>query len=177
MSGGVPCEPVERATMHWNDSWRRTTPTSGSCSRSATTSPAPSRPWSQRYQDRLVGILFHLVGNIEEAEDLSQDVFLRIYKPARATGPGPSSRPGCSRSPTTWRSTTCGEGPPPVRAHGRRGHRLAAHLADRPRARRRGRARRPPDAQSRALGDRPRRPGASRARTRRWPSCSTSSRT
>src|SRR3954470_18555820 len=34
----------------------------------------------QRYQNRLVGILFHLVGSREEAEDLSQDTFLRIYK-------------------------------------------------------------------------------------------------
>jgi RNA polymerase sigma-70 factor (ECF subfamily) len=34
----------------------------------------------ERYQNRLVGILFHLVGKIEEAEDLCQEVFLRIYK-------------------------------------------------------------------------------------------------
>jgi RNA polymerase sigma-70 factor (ECF subfamily) len=41
----------------------------------------------QRYQDRLVGILFHLVGNIQEAEDLSQDVFLRIYKARKGYRP------------------------------------------------------------------------------------------
>lgn len=57
----------------------------------------------QRYQDRLVGILYHLVGSLEEAEDLSQDVFLRIYKAPRAIGREPSSRRGCSRSPTTLR--------------------------------------------------------------------------
>src|SRR5271165_5898364 len=34
----------------------------------------------ERYQNRLVGILFHLVGNREESEDLCQEVFLRIYK-------------------------------------------------------------------------------------------------
>jgi RNA polymerase sigma-70 factor (ECF subfamily) len=34
----------------------------------------------ERYQNRLVGILFHLVANVEEAEDLCQEVFLRIYK-------------------------------------------------------------------------------------------------
>src|SRR5580700_7865528 len=34
----------------------------------------------ERYQNRLVGILFHLVGNREEAEDLAQEVFLRIYQ-------------------------------------------------------------------------------------------------
>ena len=57
----------------------------------------------ERYQNRLVGILFHLVGNIEEAEDLCQEVFLRIYRARKGYRPGPSSRPGCSRSPTTWR--------------------------------------------------------------------------
>jgi RNA polymerase sigma-70 factor (ECF subfamily) len=41
----------------------------------------------QRYQDRLVGILYHLVGNLEEAEDLSQDVFLRIYKARKGYRP------------------------------------------------------------------------------------------
>ena len=55
------------------------------------------------YQHRLVGIFFHMVGNIDEAEDLSQEVFLRVYKAPKATGPRPSSRRGCSRSPTTWR--------------------------------------------------------------------------
>ncbi|MGO9598701.1 MAG: RNA polymerase sigma factor [Isosphaeraceae bacterium] len=40
-----------------------------------------------RYQDRLVGILFHLVGSLEEAEDLSQEVFLRIYKARRGYRP------------------------------------------------------------------------------------------
>ena len=32
------------------------------------------------YQHRLVGIMHHLVGNSEEAEDLAQEVFLRIYR-------------------------------------------------------------------------------------------------
>jgi RNA polymerase sigma-70 factor, ECF subfamily len=41
----------------------------------------------RRYQDRLVGILFHLVGGLEEAEDLSQDVFLRIYKARKGYRP------------------------------------------------------------------------------------------
>jgi RNA polymerase sigma-70 factor (ECF subfamily) len=40
-----------------------------------------------RYQDRLVGVLFHIVGNLEEAEDLSQDVFLRVYKARRGYRP------------------------------------------------------------------------------------------
>ena len=41
----------------------------------------------RRYQDRLVGILYHLVGSPEEAEDLSQDVFLRIYKARKGYRP------------------------------------------------------------------------------------------
>src|SRR5947209_5550594 len=34
----------------------------------------------ERYQHRLVAILHHLVGSAEEAEDLAQDVFLRVYR-------------------------------------------------------------------------------------------------
>jgi RNA polymerase sigma-70 factor (ECF subfamily) len=33
-----------------------------------------------RYQTRLVGIMHHLVGNADEAEDLAQEVFLRVYR-------------------------------------------------------------------------------------------------
>ncbi len=41
----------------------------------------------ERYQNRLMGILFHLVGNREEAEDLCQEVFLRIYKARKGYRP------------------------------------------------------------------------------------------
>lgn len=34
----------------------------------------------EQYQHRLVGIMTHLVGNAEEAEDLAQEVFLRVYR-------------------------------------------------------------------------------------------------
>jgi RNA polymerase sigma-70 factor (ECF subfamily) len=34
----------------------------------------------ERYQKRLVGILQHIVGNAEEAEDLAQEVFMRVYR-------------------------------------------------------------------------------------------------
>ena len=34
----------------------------------------------QRYQNRLVGVMHHLVGNATEAEDLAQEVFLRVYR-------------------------------------------------------------------------------------------------
>jgi RNA polymerase sigma-70 factor, ECF subfamily len=34
----------------------------------------------EQYQQRLVTIMHHLVGNREEAEDLAQEVFLRVYR-------------------------------------------------------------------------------------------------
>src|SRR5205807_4591726 len=33
-----------------------------------------------RYLSRLVGIMHHLVGNADEAEDQAQEVFLRVYR-------------------------------------------------------------------------------------------------
>lgn len=41
----------------------------------------------ERYQHRLVGVLAHLVGRPEEAEDLAQDVFLRIYRARKGYKP------------------------------------------------------------------------------------------
>jgi RNA polymerase sigma-70 factor (ECF subfamily) len=34
----------------------------------------------EKYQHRLVAVLHHLVGRTEEAEDLAQEVFLRVYR-------------------------------------------------------------------------------------------------
>src|SRR5438046_653431 len=34
----------------------------------------------EKYQHRLVAVLHHLVGHEQEAEDLAQEVFLRIYR-------------------------------------------------------------------------------------------------
>jgi RNA polymerase sigma-70 factor (ECF subfamily) len=34
----------------------------------------------ERYQHRLIAVLHHLVGNAEEAEDLAQEVFFRVYR-------------------------------------------------------------------------------------------------
>lgn len=34
----------------------------------------------ERYQHRLVGIMHHIVGTKEEAEDLAQEVFLRVFR-------------------------------------------------------------------------------------------------
>lgn len=40
-----------------------------------------------RYQHRLHGILVHLVGRVEEAEDLTQEVFLRVYRARKGYRP------------------------------------------------------------------------------------------
>lgn len=37
-----------------------------------------------RHRQKLVGIMHHILGNLEEAEDVSQEVFIRIYR-ARST--------------------------------------------------------------------------------------------
>jgi RNA polymerase sigma-70 factor, ECF subfamily len=41
-----------------------------------------------RYQGRLVTVLRHLVGSREQAEDLAQDVFLRVYRSRKSYVPG-----------------------------------------------------------------------------------------
>jgi RNA polymerase sigma-70 factor (ECF subfamily) len=41
----------------------------------------------ERYQHRLLGVLAHLVGRVEEAEDLTQEVFLRIYRARKGYRP------------------------------------------------------------------------------------------
>ena len=42
----------------------------------------------ERYQHRLVGVISHLIGGkLEEAEDLTQDVFLRIYRARKGYKP------------------------------------------------------------------------------------------
>lgn len=40
-----------------------------------------------QFQHRLVGIMHHLVGNTEEAEDLAQEVFLRVYRNRKKYSP------------------------------------------------------------------------------------------
>ncbi len=49
--------------------------------------PAAFETLVQRYQDRLLAVLYHLVGNLEEAEDLTQDVFLRVYRSRKGYRP------------------------------------------------------------------------------------------
>jgi RNA polymerase sigma-70 factor (ECF subfamily) len=41
-----------------------------------------------RYQCRLVTVLEHLVGNRDQAEDLAQEVFLRVYRARQSYQPG-----------------------------------------------------------------------------------------
>ena len=41
-----------------------------------------------RYQNRVVTILEHLVGDRSQAEDLAQDVFLRVYRARKNYVPG-----------------------------------------------------------------------------------------
>lgn len=41
-----------------------------------------------RYQDRLVTVLEHLVGNRDQGEDLAQEVFLRVYRARASYVPG-----------------------------------------------------------------------------------------
>jgi RNA polymerase sigma-70 factor, ECF subfamily len=41
----------------------------------------------QTFQGRLVSIMFHMVGNREEAEDLAQEVFLRVFKSRKSYHP------------------------------------------------------------------------------------------
>jgi RNA polymerase sigma-70 factor (ECF subfamily) len=42
----------------------------------------------RRYQDRLVTVLEHLTSNRDQAEDLAQEVFLRIYRSRKSYVPG-----------------------------------------------------------------------------------------
>lgn len=41
-----------------------------------------------RYQSRVVTVLEHLIGQRDQAEDLAQDVFLRIYRARKSYVPG-----------------------------------------------------------------------------------------
>ena len=69
----------------------------------------------ERYQHRLVGVLGHLVGRSEEAEDLAQDVFLRIYRARKGYRPRAKFSPGsCHRQQRglelsqNWQNPTVG---------------------------------------------------------------------
>ncbi|MFO0959515.1 MAG: sigma-70 family RNA polymerase sigma factor [Isosphaeraceae bacterium] len=40
-----------------------------------------------RYQNRLIGLLAHMIGSRQEAEDLAQEVFLRVYRARKGYKP------------------------------------------------------------------------------------------
>jgi RNA polymerase sigma-70 factor (ECF subfamily) len=41
----------------------------------------------ERFRHRLVGVMYHLVGHAEEAEDLAQEAFLRVYRARKSYHP------------------------------------------------------------------------------------------
>ncbi|WP_238537675.1 RNA polymerase sigma factor [Zavarzinella formosa] len=49
--------------------------------------PAAFSELVAQFQHRLVGIMHHLVGNADEAEDLAQEVFLRVYRNRKKYSP------------------------------------------------------------------------------------------
>ena len=53
-----------------------------------TTTQPRSKKLMLRYQNRLLTILAHLVRDREAAEDLAQDVFLRVYRARKRYVPG-----------------------------------------------------------------------------------------
>ena len=50
--------------------------------------PAAFEELMQRYQNRLVSLMSHLVGRRDMAEDLAQEVFLRVYRARKRYIPG-----------------------------------------------------------------------------------------
>ena len=114
-----------------------------------------------RYQNRLVTVLEHLVGRRDHAEDLAQEVFLRVYRRAALRGGGQildlavydrQSRGGQARAVAVAAAGSQSDGPAErIGKHeragengagGQRGHAFAA--ARQGRAARRGPARRWP---------------------------------
>ena len=56
-----------------------------------------------KYHRAMIHFLFRMVHNQAVAEELAQEVFLRVYRSRRAIGPKPSSPPGSTGSRPTWR--------------------------------------------------------------------------
>ena len=42
--------------------------------------PAAFGELVEEYQHRVVGVMYHVLGNSEEAEDMAQETFLRVYR-------------------------------------------------------------------------------------------------
>ena len=59
------------------------------------------------YEGPVFNYVLRIVGDRALAEDLTQEIFLRIYQGLRASRCAAGSRPGSSRSPRTASSTSC----------------------------------------------------------------------
>jgi len=55
-----------------------------------------------RYQNRLLTILEHLVGNREQAEDLAQETFLRVFRARERYEPGARRETSTKPSRPRW---------------------------------------------------------------------------
>ena len=60
-----------------------------------------------RFQDRLYNSILRMVGDPEEARDLTQETFTRRWSKSRAFVAKPGHIPGSSASQSTWRSANC----------------------------------------------------------------------
>ena len=130
----------------------------------------------QRYQDRLVGILYHFVGSHEEAEDLSQDRPADLQGAQGVSSPGQvldvavhdRQQPGAERP--------AGQGAEPDGAHERAAadSRPSYPLPSDCVPRKHGIV---PDAARSSSRRSPRGPRDPGLKTSGWPSCSTSSKT
>ena len=56
------------------------------------------------HADRVYRLAYRLTGNRHDAEDLTQEVFVRVFRSWPTTSPAPS-RAGCTASPRTSSST------------------------------------------------------------------------
>src|SRR4051794_802893 len=85
--------------------------------------PAAFKELVEKYQHRLIGILAHLCGSADEAEDLAQEVFLRVYRARAEYHPQAKFSTWFFTIATTWHSMLYGErsvnqlsnwSPPPI---------------------------------------------------------------
>jgi hypothetical protein len=64
----------------------------------------------QRYRARVFGSFVKRLGDRQEAEDLTQEVFCGCTARGSATSRAPASPPGCSTCHRTWPATRCARG-------------------------------------------------------------------
>jgi DNA-directed RNA polymerase specialized sigma24 family protein len=61
-----------------------------------------------RWEDRIRGAAYRILGSEEEARDVAQEAFLKAYRVLGGLSGRPASRPGSTRSPRTSAGTACG---------------------------------------------------------------------